>query len=151
MQKKAICFLKEMALSMKIQVLPQTQNHAIIILLAEVAEWQTHLTQNQAGIPHAGSSPAFGTKQNSPVSFMIQGCFVFAERHFYFSTPESISSSVSNSFCRLLFSSGFSRRYFSIRRASSRFSRLSGLFPGGSRLSVRPTIKSIEVSKKSAI
>ena len=30
-------------------------------LNAEMAEWQTHLTQNQASIPHVGSSPTFGT------------------------------------------------------------------------------------------
>ena len=29
---------------------------------AEVAEWQTHTTQNRTGYPRAGSSPAFGTK-----------------------------------------------------------------------------------------
>ena len=29
---------------------------------AGVAEWQTHLTQNQAVTNRAGSSPAFGTK-----------------------------------------------------------------------------------------
>ena len=42
-------------------LLPPARNCAIIHPLAEVAKWQTHLTQNQAGIPHAGSSPAFGT------------------------------------------------------------------------------------------
>lgn len=33
-------------------------------LNAEMAEWQTHLTQNQASIPHVGSSPTFGTKDS---------------------------------------------------------------------------------------
>ena len=31
-----------------------------ITIQAAVAKWQTHLTQNQASNPHAGSSPASG-------------------------------------------------------------------------------------------
>ena len=41
-------------------------------LNAEMAEWQTHLTQNQASIPHVGSSPTFGTKDSYSKLYKLQ-------------------------------------------------------------------------------
>ena len=47
--------------------------------VAGVAEWQTHLTQNQAGAPRAGSSPAFGTFTKSLETQAFQGFFYVLE------------------------------------------------------------------------
>jgi hypothetical protein len=42
----------------------------LISVLAAVAEWQTHLTQNQAG-NRAGSSPAGGMKEREISPFFV--------------------------------------------------------------------------------
>ena len=46
-------------------------------LIAEVAEWQTHMTQNHAG-NRVGSTPTFGTIFNLDVAILLR-FFVFFE------------------------------------------------------------------------
>ena len=57
------------------------------IFRAEVAERQTHTTQNRAG-NHVGSSPTFGTKHSRllPTFFLFLRCYAIAYDSYLLST-----------------------------------------------------------------